>query len=118
MCGGELEAIKTAAKELVALKPDVIVAGATAPVLAVRAATATIPIVVGGDPEKLGLAQTLAHPGGNVTSNLFYALTASGKTAATVKAPVNSPAPQTVGVGDCSLRMHSPPPYLLRCPRT
>lgn len=80
--GGELEAINTAAKELVALKPDVIVAGATAPVLALRAATATIPIVMvgmGGDPEKLGLAQTLAHPGGNVTGNLFYALTASGK---------------------------------------
>jgi putative ABC transport system substrate-binding protein len=48
----------------------------------VRAATTTIPIVMvgmGGDPEKLGLAQTLSHPGGNVTGNLFYALTASGK---------------------------------------
>jgi putative tryptophan/tyrosine transport system substrate-binding protein len=56
---GKLDSIKTAAKELVALKPDVIVAGATAPVLGVRAATATIPIVMvgmGGDPEKLGLA--------------------------------------------------------------
>lgn len=80
--GGNLDAIKAAAKELVALKPDVIVAGATAPVLAARAATITIPIVMvgmGGDPEKLGLAQNLAHPGGNVTGNLFNALTASGK---------------------------------------
>jgi putative ABC transport system substrate-binding protein len=79
--GGDPDVIKRAARELVALKPDVIVAGATGPVLAVRAATATIPIVMvglGGDPEKLGLAQTLAHPGGNVTGNLFYALTASG----------------------------------------
>jgi putative ABC transport system substrate-binding protein len=79
--GGDPDAIKIAAKELVALKPDVIVAGAAATVLAVRAETATIPIVMvgmGGDPEKLGLAQSLAHPGGNVTGNLFYALTASG----------------------------------------
>jgi putative ABC transport system substrate-binding protein len=79
--GADTDAIKTEAKKLVALKPDVIVAGATAPGLAVRAATTTIPIVMvgfGGDPEKLGLAQTLSHPGGNVTGNLFYALTASG----------------------------------------
>jgi putative ABC transport system substrate-binding protein len=78
---GDPDAIKTEANELVALKPDVIVAGATVPVLAVRAATTTIPVVMvgmGGDPEKLGLAKTLAHPGGNVTGNLFYALTASG----------------------------------------
>ena len=79
--GGDPDVIKTAARELVALKPDVIVAGATVPVLAVHAATTTIPIVMvgmGADPEKLGLAQTLAHPGGNVTGNLFFALTSSG----------------------------------------
>jgi putative ABC transport system substrate-binding protein len=78
---GDPDVIKRAASELNALKPDVIVAGATEPALTVRAATATIPIVMvgfGADPEKLGLAQTLAHPGGNVTGNLFYALTASG----------------------------------------
>jgi len=78
---GDPDVIKTAARELVALKPDVIVAGATVPVLAVHAATTTIPIVMvgmGADPEKLGLAQTLAHPGGNVTGNLFYAPTPSG----------------------------------------
>jgi putative ABC transport system substrate-binding protein len=59
--GADTDAIKTEAKKLVALKPDVIVAGATVPVLAVRAATTTIPIVMvgmGGDPQKLGLAKT------------------------------------------------------------
>jgi putative tryptophan/tyrosine transport system substrate-binding protein len=79
--GGDPDVIKRAASELIALKPDVIVAGATEPALTVRAATATIPIVMvgfGADPEKLGLAQALAHPGGNVTGNLFYALTTSG----------------------------------------
>jgi putative ABC transport system substrate-binding protein len=79
--GADTDAIETEAKKLVALKPDVIVAGATVPVLAVHAATSTIPIVMvgmGGDPQKLGLAKTLAHPGGNVTGNLFYALSASG----------------------------------------
>jgi putative ABC transport system substrate-binding protein len=55
--GGDPDVIKRAARELIALKPDVIVAGATEPALAVRAATATIPIVMvgfGDDPEKLG----------------------------------------------------------------
>jgi putative tryptophan/tyrosine transport system substrate-binding protein len=41
---GDPDVIKRVARELVALKPDVIVAGATVPVLAVRAATTTIPL--------------------------------------------------------------------------
>jgi putative ABC transport system substrate-binding protein len=86
--GGDPNVIKRAVRELIELKSDVIVAGATEPALAVRAATATIPIVMvgfGADPEKLGLAQNLAHPGGNVTGNLFYALTASGNVGTTGK---------------------------------
>ena len=78
---GDAALAAAAAKELVALKPDVILAGAAISVLAAHAATGTIPIVMvgmGGDPEKLGLAQSLARPGGNVTGNLFNALTASG----------------------------------------
>jgi putative ABC transport system substrate-binding protein len=77
---GDKAAAEAAAKELVALNPDLIVAGAATSVFA-HAASSTIPIVMvgmGGDPEELGLAQSLAHPGGNVTGNLFNALTASG----------------------------------------
>jgi len=57
------------ATELVNLKPHVLMAASTPPVLALKNATATIPIVmVGvGDPIGTGLIQSLAHPGGNVT---------------------------------------------------
>ncbi len=57
------------AAELVNLKPHVLMAASTPPVLALKNATATIPVVmVGvGDPIGTGLIQSLAHPGGNVT---------------------------------------------------
>src|SRR6516162_273804 len=50
------------AQELVALKPDVLVAGARSSVLAAQAATRTIPIVIFtvDDPVALGLAQSIA----------------------------------------------------------
>jgi putative ABC transport system substrate-binding protein len=57
------------AAELVNLKPDVLVALSTPPSLALKNATAAIPIVMLaiGDPVATGLVQSLAHPGGNVT---------------------------------------------------
>jgi len=61
------------AQELVQLKVDVIVAGGVASARSAKAATQTIPIVgvgVGGDPVALGLAQSIAHPGGNFTGFL------------------------------------------------
>ena len=61
------------AQELVQLKVDVIVAGGIASVRSAKAATQTIPIVgaaFGGDPVAMGLAQSIAHPGGNVTGFL------------------------------------------------
>src|SRR5215813_2389945 len=49
---------------------------------AVRAATATTPIVwIGGDPVQAGLATSLAHPGGNVTASLFSRGPRSGESA-------------------------------------
>lgn len=55
--------------ELVALKPDVIVADTTPAVIAAKRATATIPIVMvnPSDPVGSGLIESLARPGGNVT---------------------------------------------------
>ena len=66
---GRDERLPGLAAELVRLKVDVIVAGGRPPVVAARQATATIPIVtpVVGDPVRLGLAASLARPGGNVT---------------------------------------------------
>ena len=59
------------AAELVRLKVDImVVAGGFIPIQAVNNATKTIPIVmagIGGDPVKLGLVESLARPGGNVT---------------------------------------------------
>jgi putative tryptophan/tyrosine transport system substrate-binding protein len=56
------------AAELAGAKVDVIVAISSAPARAARQATSTIPIVATmGDPISLGLAASLARPGGNVT---------------------------------------------------
>src|SRR5262249_37806223 len=57
------------AKDLVRLNPDVILAGASAHAVAAKLATSTIPIVVPalGNPIALGLIETDARPGGNLT---------------------------------------------------
>ena len=66
---GGLERLPDLAEELLRGKPDVLV---VAPVVAAAAAqkhTKTVPIVIasGGGVVKIGLAQSLARPGGNVT---------------------------------------------------
>jgi putative ABC transport system substrate-binding protein len=54
--------------ELVRLRPDVLVALGDLTVRAIKAATATIPVVsMTGDPVGLGLVASLARPGGNIT---------------------------------------------------
>src|SRR5262249_53946903 len=70
---GAPERMAPLAQELVALKPDVLVAGARSSVLAAQAATRTIPIVVltVDDPVALGLAQSIARPSGNITGTWF-----------------------------------------------
>ena len=70
---GDESLIPTLLKELVDLNVDVIVVHATGVVAALRA-TKTIPIVmaVGPDLVTLGLAESLAHPGGNVTGSTFF----------------------------------------------
>ena len=57
------------AQELVRLTVDVIIAQAPPAILAARRATSTIPIVMmyAGDVIKMGVATSLARPGGNVT---------------------------------------------------
>jgi len=61
------------AAELVRLDVAVIVAGPTPAAVAARKATSTIPIVMinTGDPVGLGLVDSLARPGGNVTGLAF-----------------------------------------------
>jgi len=57
------------AAELTALSPDLVVAAGPQAAVALKSATATIPIVFVGvaDPVGLGLVQSLARPGGNIT---------------------------------------------------
>jgi putative ABC transport system substrate-binding protein len=66
---GQNERFSSLASELVALKPDAIVAESTPAAIAAKRATATIPIVMvwPADPVDSGLVASLARPGGNVT---------------------------------------------------
>jgi ABC-type uncharacterized transport system substrate-binding protein len=57
------------AAELVALGPDLLICNGPQAALALKSATATIPIVfvAVADPVGIGLVQSLARPGGNIT---------------------------------------------------
>jgi putative ABC transport system substrate-binding protein len=56
-------------RELLEARAGVIVVGANSSVLAAKAATSTVPIVMAGtqDPDGAGLVASLSRPGGNVT---------------------------------------------------
>jgi putative ABC transport system substrate-binding protein len=76
---GNMDRHPALALELVKLPVDVIVTAGPQAVRAARQATSTIPIVVAlmPDPVALGVAASLARPGGNVTglTNVFEELT-------------------------------------------
>ena len=69
------------ATELVRLDVDVIVTDVTQASLAAKRATTTIPIVMMGvaNPVGVGLVTSLAHPGGNVTGTSSAAVDLVGK---------------------------------------
>jgi putative ABC transport system substrate-binding protein len=66
---GQADQLPALARELVALRPDLIVASSPQPNRAVKDATSTIPIVMVAvaDPVRAGLVASLARPGGNLT---------------------------------------------------
>lgn len=66
---GEPERLRSAAAELLALNPDVIVVGGSEATRAMKEATRSIPIVFMGPsyPVEEGLVASLARPGGNIT---------------------------------------------------
>jgi putative ABC transport system substrate-binding protein len=68
---GVPERLAEAATDLARRPVDVIATYGTAPSIAAKAATTTIPIVMiaVGDVVRTGLVQGLAHPGGNITGN-------------------------------------------------
>jgi putative ABC transport system substrate-binding protein len=66
---GDRDRAQLFAKEIVELKPDVIVVHSTPAVKALRQLTTTIPMVfvLIADPIGSGFVQNLSHPGGNIT---------------------------------------------------
>lgn len=72
---GRQDRLPGLAAELVNLKVDVIVTFGSPAAVAAKKATSTIPIVLGviGDPVQIGLVQSLARPGENITGNSLIA---------------------------------------------
>jgi putative tryptophan/tyrosine transport system substrate-binding protein len=66
---GDVKRMPALAREIILLEPDVIVTGSVPATIAVKNATAKIPIVCAslGEPVSLGLVASYAHPGGNIT---------------------------------------------------
>jgi putative tryptophan/tyrosine transport system substrate-binding protein len=77
----DLAKTDASAGELVALRPEVICAQGLPATLAVHQKTKTIPIVFTqlADPVGFGLAESLGHPGGNVTGFVVWDLSIGGK---------------------------------------
>jgi putative ABC transport system substrate-binding protein len=66
--------------ELFAFNPDVLMTWSTPTSVALKKATSTIPIVsISGDPVGLGLAESLAHPGGNLTGFAIFSIDVEAK---------------------------------------
>jgi putative tryptophan/tyrosine transport system substrate-binding protein len=78
---GDANRRRAYAAELVALPPDVIVAGNGGAARALQQASGTVPIVfaLAPDPVATGLIESLARPGGNTTGFALVEYGASGK---------------------------------------
>jgi putative tryptophan/tyrosine transport system substrate-binding protein len=78
---GILARLPALAAEIIALRPDLVFAPEGSATRAVKALTTTIPIVFCfvSDPVALGFAQSLAHPGGNLTGMSNFSVDIAGK---------------------------------------
>jgi ABC transporter substrate binding protein len=95
---GEADRMEALARELVALKPDVLVAGSAPGLVAARNATRTIPIVtiVPEDPVASGIASSIAKPSGNITGTWSlgdYTLSANGWIFSSLRPPALGASP-------------------------
>ena len=89
---GRNDRLPVFAAELVRLKVEVVVTATTAAVLAVKKATAAIPIVftLVSDPVALGVVSNLARPGGNITGFSQLTVELTGKRLELLKEAVPS----------------------------
>ena len=73
---GRVDQVPALARELVSRRPDVLIAGPWAFVIALKQETTTIPIVMlyTWEPVRLGLITSFARPGGNVTGVAWFNL--------------------------------------------
>ena len=78
---GDLARLRKDAAELVALRPEVILAGVGPTTVALQQVTRTIPIVMaqGIDPVGNGYVDSLARPGGNTTGFIQFEYSLAGK---------------------------------------
>jgi putative tryptophan/tyrosine transport system substrate-binding protein len=78
---GKLDRLPTLVDELIRLKVDLLYTSSTAEALAAKEATRTIPVVFIGvsDPVGVGLVDSLARPGGNITGFTHIAEVLAGK---------------------------------------
>jgi putative ABC transport system substrate-binding protein len=81
---------RTLARELVDVKPEVIIAVTARGAVELKKITDTIPVVfvIVADPVGFGLVQSLAHPGGNATGLSLMAIDLSGKLLSLLKEAV------------------------------
>ena len=79
--GDDINRMRTLAKELVDLQPDVILSNSTPVTAAFQRETRTIPIVFvnASDPVGSGFVAGLSHPGGNITGFIHNEETWAGK---------------------------------------
>jgi putative tryptophan/tyrosine transport system substrate-binding protein len=79
--GGDINRIRALARELVGLKPDIILTSATPSTVAAQRETRTIPIVFSGvgDPVASGIVPRLDRPSGNITGFAGYEPSLGGK---------------------------------------
>jgi putative ABC transport system substrate-binding protein len=95
--GGDPDKARNLAKELVAMKPDVIVPSSNQITTILQQETRTIPIVFVsvGDPVDSGYVASMAQPGGNLTGFAAFGLAVGGKWVQTL----NEIAPRVSRVG-------------------
>jgi len=78
---GKVERVGVLARELLALKPDLVVASTSPVAAAFKRETTAVPVVFVSvvDPDRQGFVASLAHPGGNMTGVGFPGLELQAK---------------------------------------
>jgi putative ABC transport system substrate-binding protein len=79
--GADIDHIRTSATKMVSSKPDLIFVYAVRVLNVVRQATRELPVVfiATNDPVGLGIVESLARPGGNLTGFMLYEVSVAGK---------------------------------------